>query len=275
MGLLEFVLKSSHEVFDMQQALELNNHEIALTGYNTTNSFPNVNASNNIFTYSPTGAAPWTTITLRKGVYSFVDINSTIKASISANGDDPDAITLEPNVTILGSTMTITGTYSVDFTVQNSINSIAGFNSQVYGAGVHLSESIMQITKIKNIVITLSICTPQTFNGRSRQYIYSLPINVAPGHVMANEIGEAKYIPTVNGTFSNVTVQLQDENGAILDNMGEDFSISLHIKSNTREALTQFDELYIKHGDRLIKNLENLNTSMLPMLLNGLKQVLN
>ena len=54
------------------------NYEIALLNLDTYYSFPNIDRSNNCFSYSPGAAAPWFDIIIPEGSYHVDDINEFI-----------------------------------------------------------------------------------------------------------------------------------------------------------------------------------------------------
>ena len=54
-------------------------HEIALINLKTFYSFPNIDRSNNCFTYSPGANTPWVDIIIPEGSYHVEDINEFIQ----------------------------------------------------------------------------------------------------------------------------------------------------------------------------------------------------
>ena len=54
-------------------------YEIALTNLKTYYSFPNIDRSNNCFTYSPGANTPWIDIIIPEGSYHVEDINEFIQ----------------------------------------------------------------------------------------------------------------------------------------------------------------------------------------------------
>ena len=57
-------------------------YEIALINLETYYSFPNIDRSNNCFTYSPDANAPWVDIIIPDGSYHVEDINEFIQREI-------------------------------------------------------------------------------------------------------------------------------------------------------------------------------------------------
>ena len=61
-------------------------YEMALVNLGTYYSFPNIDASNNYFRYSPDGGTTWVDIFIPEGSYDIVDINDTIQQKMRQNG---------------------------------------------------------------------------------------------------------------------------------------------------------------------------------------------
>ena len=60
-------------------------YEIALINLETYYSFPNIDRSNNCFTYSPGANAPWFDIIIPEGSYHVEDINELIQREMRKN----------------------------------------------------------------------------------------------------------------------------------------------------------------------------------------------
>jgi hypothetical protein len=115
-------------------------YEMALVNLETYYSFPNINASNNNFCYSPDNGVMWVNINIPEGSYEIVDINEYIQRVMRENGHynfvaDEYNITLEPNNNTLKAVLDISTNYKVDLTTTNSIRTVLGFNAQVYTSG--------------------------------------------------------------------------------------------------------------------------------------------
>ena len=75
-------------------------YEIALVNLETYYSFPNVDDTNNQFSYSPDGGETWHRILIPEGSYDIEDINRVIQQKIKQNGH-------AANVTISENTNTL------------------------------------------------------------------------------------------------------------------------------------------------------------------------
>ena len=59
---------------------------MALLNLETYYSFPNIDATNNNFKYSPDGGSNWFTVTIPEGSYEIRDIDAAIKQHMKTNG---------------------------------------------------------------------------------------------------------------------------------------------------------------------------------------------
>ena len=109
-------------------------YEIALINLETYYSFPNIDRSNNRFSYSLDANAPWFDIFIPEGSYHVEDINEFIHRQIRKNGHydkakDKDNIAISANINTLKSEMIINNNCQVDFRRYNFINNPLGFDS--------------------------------------------------------------------------------------------------------------------------------------------------
>lgn len=132
--------------FNLSIELDKNKkYGMALVSLETFYSFPNIDASNNNFRYSPDDGKTWSQIEIPVGSYELVDINGYIQRIMKQNRQYNSAnesyyITLEPNNNTLKAVLNITEPrYRVDFTAANSMRTVLGFNRKVYAAGYHES----------------------------------------------------------------------------------------------------------------------------------------
>ena len=100
-------------------------------------SFPNIDRSNNCFTYSPNLDQLWFDIIIPEGSYHVEDINELIQREMRKNGhyhkaNDVNYIDISANTNTLKSQMFLKNNYEVDFRKGKSINRLLGFDSNLY-----------------------------------------------------------------------------------------------------------------------------------------------
>ena len=115
---------------------EKKDYEIALINLETYYSFPNIDRSNNCYSYSPGANAPWFDIIIPEGSYDVEDINEFIHRQMRKNGhndkvNDKDNIEISANTNTLKSEMIINNNCEVDFRPYNSINSLLVFDNLI------------------------------------------------------------------------------------------------------------------------------------------------
>ena len=83
-------------------------------------SFPNIDRSNNYFSYSPGANTPWFDIIIPEGSYHVEDINEIIQREMRKNDhydkvNDKNNIEISANTNTLKSEMFLKNNYEVDF----------------------------------------------------------------------------------------------------------------------------------------------------------------
>jgi len=156
-------------------------YELALLNLEKYYSLPNIDSSNNNFTYSPGGGATWFTITLPERSYEVTD--AAIKLQMEDNNYYDDQgnkyyTTIGANFNTLKAVLTLENSYQVYFTSANSVRHVLGFNSAIYTAGYHESENVVNIMNISSILVNVDIVTGSYVNGTMQPVIYSFFPNV-------------------------------------------------------------------------------------------------
>ena len=95
-------------------------YEIVLINLEPYYSFPNIDKSNNCFTYSPHLVPLWFDVIIPEGSYPIEDINELFQQKMRKNGhydnaNDKDNIEITANTNTLKSEMILKNNYEVDF----------------------------------------------------------------------------------------------------------------------------------------------------------------
>ena len=184
-------------------------YEMSLLNLETYFSFPNIDASNNHFRYTPdaegrlveTGDHEWFDVFIPEGCYEITDVNDYIQRTMKDNGhydavNNEHSISLEPNTNTLKSVLTIASNYKVDFTSDNSIRTVLGFNRRTYSEGYNESEQIVNIMNITSLRVTSDIIGASYTNGSMANVIYSFFPNVGPGYKIIEVPTNLVYLPS-------------------------------------------------------------------------------
>ena len=135
---------------------------MALINLESYYSFPNIDRSNNCFSYSPSANVPWFDIIIPEGSYHDELMHEFIRREMRKNNhydqtSDNVYIEKSANTNTLKSEMFLKNNYEVDFRKDKSINSLLGFHSNLYTAGIHQSENMVNILTIISILVNIDI----------------------------------------------------------------------------------------------------------------------
>ena len=96
--------------------------------------------------------------------------------------NDKDNIEISANTNTLKSEMFLKNNYEVDFRKHKSINSLLGFDSNLYTSGFHESDNMVNILTINSILVNIDIISGSYVNGSTQPTIYSFFPDVFPGY---------------------------------------------------------------------------------------------
>ena len=200
--------------------------EISLVNLETWNSFANVTPSNNKFKYSIDGGNTWKLIEIETGAYQLEEINEEIQRLM-----DSVDITISPNTSTLKSVIDITHKdYKIDFTIDNSIRSILGFDSVILSHGRNISNSIVNIIDFNSIFINCDCISGSYVNGISSSVIYSFGPKVSPGYRIVESPVNLVYLPINRKTLNEFSIWITDQDGRPIDFRGENITCRFHIR---------------------------------------------
>ena len=206
-------------------------YEIALVNLETYYSFPNIDASNNYFRYSPDDGDTWFEMCIPEGSYDIININDTIQQKMRQNGHyDPTNIAISANSNTLKSVLILENNYQVDFRHPNSISRVLGFYNDIYTLGFQESENVVNILSINSLLVNLDIISGSYVNGSSHNTIYSFFPNVSPGCKIVESPINLVYLPITLDTIHSLEVSITDQDGMQLNLRGETLTMRFHIR---------------------------------------------
>ena len=151
-------------------------YEIALVNLETYYSFPNIDATNNYFRYSPDDGDTWFEMCIPEGSYDIININDTIQQKMRQNGHfDPTNIAISANSNTLKSVLILGNNYQVDFRHPNSISRVLGFYNDIYTLGFQESENVVNILSINIIIIIIRQPLCPVVGRRPQHAVSKLP----------------------------------------------------------------------------------------------------
>ena len=96
--------------------------------------------------------------------------------------NDKDNIEVSAKTNTLKSEMFLKNNNEVHFKKDKSINSLLGFDCNLYTSGFHESENMVNILTINSILVNIDIISGSYVNGSTHPIIYSFFPDVSPGY---------------------------------------------------------------------------------------------
>lgn len=200
------------------------NAVISLTHFSVFNSIPNIDETNNIFTYQETTNSDIKNVVIPIGTYELTDLEAYLKNHLGN-----DKISIKANINTLKCEFSCK--YNVDFT-KSTVGKLFGMSDDLkYNAGeIVESTDPIQISKINTIQINLNIVSGSYINGESSNCLYKCFISTPPGFRIVESPNNPIYLPVNTSEIDTLHVTLTDEAGSLINLRGEEFSLELHLK---------------------------------------------
>jgi len=151
-------------------------------------SYNNISAANGNNTFKYFNGVIDQTITIPDGTFNHKDLISEIHDQMAALGD----VTIISGVNVYSldivmdentgySSLILSNSYEVDFTVANSLRSIFGFNSAVYVISTLAPNKANINAGVNQVLVHLNICAGSSWvNNSSSDVIYSFGVDYDP-----------------------------------------------------------------------------------------------
>ena len=85
------------------------------------------------------------------------------------------------NTNTLKTVLKLKNNYQVDFSIDNSLRTVLGFNEGTYTSNYQQSENIVNIVNVNSILVNIDIITGSYVNGSVQPTIYSFFLDMSPG----------------------------------------------------------------------------------------------
>lgn len=210
---------------------------MALTGFDTFNSIPNINETNNTIHYKFNNE--FYSINIPPGAYEIEDIQNTIQSLLKKDLDERDPNRTHPDGDMLFSLKSNKSTLkcvihsgvTIDFSKTNSIGKILGFKPKILESGRdYESDNIVNITNINSIRIECNLTTGSYINGKLSHTIYEFFPCVPPGYKILEYPKNTIYLPLSKRVIDEISVQIVDQDGNLVSFMNELITVRLHLK---------------------------------------------
>lgn len=199
--------------------------QLCLLSLQTNNSIPNIESGCNKIRFVNSSGTNFD-ITIPTGSYelnslAFI-INKLLPRDVSTFQIKADNSTLK---------CMMMSTSKIDFTIDNNISSLLGFENILYEANtVHESKKLVNIMKINCIKVECNLISGSFCDGEPNQTIHEFYPNVAPGYKIIEVPRHLVFYPLHSTSVSKVNIVLRDQNKKLINLRGEPITVRLQIK---------------------------------------------
>lgn len=216
---------------------------LGMIDFVTYNTIPNVDESNNKFHYRD--GKDVKEITLPEGSYEIEDIERYINNQLANNSkavkkqttssntivkeQEDTGLRIKPNLNTLK--CEISWNKDIDFTTDNSIGSLLGFDKQTLKKhSRHVSNHPINIFKVNAICIDCNLITNSYTNSKQMHIIHMFYPSVPPGYKIIEHPNNVIYLPINTRRIDNILLKILDQHGNIINFKEELVTIRLHLK---------------------------------------------
>lgn len=233
---LLFTLKDRSSILsvDFPVPIELNrdfNYGLALIGFYSYNTIPNVQKYNKFYISSHEGKK--STFQLPTGTYEISDMEAFIRSKLENEYETEKGTSsffLRPNNNTLKCEI-FHKNKRIDFTHDDSIGSLLGFSKRVLEPGkIHESDLPVNIIKVRTINIECNLIEGSFYNERPSHTLYEFAVNSDPGFAIDEVPHNLVYLPLTTYRIRNITLKAVDQDGDLLNFQGEEIIIRLELK---------------------------------------------
>lgn len=202
---------------------------ISLLSLHTNNSIPNVEYGCDIIAFRKSNGQT-VSVNIPTGAYELDGLESVIKKLLPS---DVSSFRLEADNNTLKCTMT--ANLDIDFTVDNNISKLLGFQNKIYKGGItHESENLVKIIKVNCIKIECNLIHGSFCDGVSSQTIHEFFPTVSPGYKIVEVPRHLVFYSLNTTSISKIIIVLRDQDGNLINLRGEPITVRLQIKHENR-----------------------------------------
>jgi hypothetical protein len=195
---------------------------IGLLSFSAFNSIPNIDEGKNKLYYGNN------ILTFPTGAYELNSLNRYIKAVVKAG-----TIKIRANHSTLQTE--IYSTFPIDFTQDDTIANLLGFDSIVLPPGKSMSRNLVTIFKVTMINIECNISMGSYKNGRPDRTIHQFIPRVPPGYKLISAPSNPTFYPINTRFVDTVEFTITDQHGDLVNFRDELISIRVMIKEMKNE----------------------------------------
>lgn len=222
--------KSSTLSVDYFPPIELDaggEYEIGLLSFETYNSIPNVDETNNKFHYDDDGKV----LIIPTGTYEVQDIRDFIQEKFQRISTKGKLYYLQLDTNNNTLQTKLKSTVQVDFSKPTSIGKLLGFGDIVIQPGTaYQSQHVVDIFKINTIRIECNIASGSYVNGKQAHTIFQFFPAVPPGYKLVEIPNPVIYLPVTSRVVTNITLRIVDQDDNLVNFRGERITVCLHLR---------------------------------------------
>lgn len=201
-------------------------YEIGLLSFETYNSIPNVDESNNRFHFGDGKE-----IIIPVGTYEVEDIANFIQGQAKKLTSKQQNYFIQIGTNNNTLQTTLKSTVKVDFTKPNSIGKLLGFGDVIVEPGTtHNSQHVVDIFKVNTIRIECNITSGSYVNEKQAHTIYQFFPAVPPGYKLVEIPNPIIYLPITTRSITNITLKIVDQDNKVVDFRNERITTCLHLR---------------------------------------------
>ena len=204
---------------------EENDYSLGLINFESYNSIPNVDITNNLFHFDNSGE-----IALPEGSYEIEDINEYLNKQLqNIKESDPVQLQIKGNHNTLK--CEIWCNKSIDFSKNRSIGGLLGFgNKKLAPNQLHVSENPVDIFKVNCISIECNLVTNSYNNGNPVHIIHMFYPITPPGFKIVEKPTNVIYLPISTRYIDEILLKITDQDGKLVNFRNELITVRLHLK---------------------------------------------
>jgi hypothetical protein len=196
-------------------------YEIGLLSFDTYNSIPNVDETNNAFHFGDNEV-----VYLPTGTYELDDI---FKFMQEKTNEHNHLLSYASNLNTFS--VTIKSSVDIDFSKPNSIGSIIGFDGKLLPANIkHKSHFRVEVFKVHLIDILCNISSGSYTNGVPSHSLYAFSLKVGPGFKIHEVPADVIYLPVDVSVLDQIHLKITDQDGNLINFRNERITVRLHIR---------------------------------------------
>lgn len=214
-------------------------YELGLIDFETFNTIPNINSTNNKFYFDndvieiPVGSYELDAISkyLRREIIKRRPLNENV-----LNNEEYPIVLRANNNTMKSE---ILSAFTVDFNKPDNLGSVLGFTQDqtILPKVWYESTKPVNIINVNMLGIECNITGGSFSNSKPVHTIHEFPIRVPPGYKISETPFRVIYLPIVGQIIDDLTLRVVDQNGGLIDFRGEEVTVRLHVRRQAKDGI--------------------------------------